>query len=137
MVNTETTRITPLDFRLTAAAQFRLLAAMCNISATSVNETVYEFLYGKLVNATVLSRTAFMIQADYLINKFYAALDLVLRPNYASHLVMLVFEESSIQSAIHTNGFTSTIPGSNKYNITSNFYPRHDNASFSNVSIFE
>lgn len=137
MVNTETTHITPLDFRLTAAAQFRLLAAICDVTGQIVHETANEFLYGKLVNATVLSRADFIIQADVIINKFYAALDMAIKPSYSSYLVMLLFDQSSIQSAIHTDGFTSTVPGSNEYTIVSNFYPRHDNASFNNVSLLK
>ena len=135
LFNSETTRITPLDFRLTAAAQFHLLALMCSSSAIVVNAIHDEFSREKLVNANALSNASFITQVDIIIKKYYAKLELSVKPSYAAQLVMSIFDQSLTQSALHTDGFTWSVPGWDQFNVVSNFYPRHDNASFSNVSL--
>ena len=57
-------QMTPLDFRLTAAAVFRLLSMECSILGTTVDEVYASFLAEQLVAVQVLSQTDLQKQAN-------------------------------------------------------------------------
>ncbi|UJR34695.1 hypothetical protein I4U23_027472 [Adineta vaga] len=128
----ETSRITPLDFRLTAAVQFRLLSLFCTSSMSMINEIRNDFINGKVVNVQLLSHVSFDTQIKSIVDKFYATLSMSITPSNAADMIMLTIINSGIQSAIHNNGFTLSIPGSNQYQTVPNFYPRYSNATFTN-----
>ena len=112
-----------------------MLALMCYSSKRTIDEIQNDFLKGKLVNANALSKASFIAQADIIINKFYATMDMTVTPSYAAELVAFIIVHSrNLHSALHTDVFTWSVPGSDQFNTVSNFYPRHDNASFSYVS---
>ncbi|CAF4591258.1 unnamed protein product, partial [Rotaria sp. Silwood2] len=43
---------------------------------------------------------------------------------------MRIISQSRLYSALHTNAFQSSVPGSNEYNTVPNFYPLHENVTF-------
>jgi hypothetical protein len=133
----ETPRYTPLDFRLTASAQFRLLATLCSILIKSVDTLQVNFLAGQLVSTQVMSQASFYSQANVLLEKFNVQFSFWLTSTHAAELLMLMIRVSVINSVVHTNAFQMSTPGSNQYQIVNNFYPLNDNASFSKVSDYD
>lgn len=131
----ETARLTPLDFRLSAASQFRFMLIACNLSTVSITNLQNQFAQDQLVSAEILSPTSFKDHFTALTNKFFAMMDMKVSPSFACNLVMTIIIQAIIHSAINTDAFTTSIPGSNQYNTISNFYPLHDNVNYSGVSI--
>lgn len=135
LFNENTVRLSPLDFRLTATSQFRLLALMCSFTNITINDLTNAFLQQQLVDAHMISRTSFQTQAGSLLSKLDAILDLSVRGFRAAQVVMIIVNENRIHSVFHTNAFHLSAPGSNTYTILENYYPIYDNASFNTVSI--
>ena len=134
MFNSTTSRLAPLDFRLTAAAQFRLLKAICSLATEGVNFLRKISLEYSLVNAKIISRESLDSQTGAVVAKFNALVQSSLLSTRAPQFIMLAIMQSRIDSAVHTNAFHFSVPGSNRYESISNFYPRYDNASYDNVS---
>jgi uncharacterized membrane protein len=134
LFSAETSRFTPLDFRLTAVAFFRLLSMQCSVQATSVDFVLTQSLAEQLVSTQVLSPKSLNIQAVTFLEKFQTQVIKAFASNRAGIIAMLMVSVSGIYSAVHTNAFQLSIPGSNQYQVINNFYPRHENASFLNVS---
>ena len=137
LFNPDTAHFTPLDFRLTAALQFRLLSLVCWLSHQTITDQHDEFFKGQLITGRVLSPGSFADETDALIKKFFASMDMAVPANTATQLVMLVLSQSRIDSALDTDAFQSSVPGSNDYRRTTNFYPKYDNATFVNVSALD
>lgn len=133
----ETAYMTPLDFRLTAAAQFRLLAMMCSDQTNMMDNTESSFGAGDLITPVVLFESSFNAQADALKNKFQAAMEFATTTNLAVNLIMLVIEQSQIHSALHTNILEFAVPSwYSFYPVVMTSYPVDKDASALNVSIF-
>ena len=126
--------MTPLDFRLTAPVIFRLLALECSTLAKTVTEVYTSFLTEQLVSAQVLSNITLTEQANALREKFNALLDGELASSEAGELFTVTVRQSRVYSAVHTNAFLSIAPGSDQPQVTDNYYPRHENATYANVS---
>ena len=126
--------MTPLDFRLTAPAIFRLLALECSILAATVNEVYTRFLPEQLVSTQVLSNASLTAQAAALHEKFLTLLSGELASSEGGQLFTVTVRQSRLYSIGHTNAFVSIVPGSDQYQVLNNFYPIHDNASYVNVS---
>ena len=137
LFSSDTVRLTPLDFRLTAAAQFRLLAIFCWISQQTITDNYYEFIKGQFASARVLSPNSFSEEADALINKFYKTMEVGLTAVTATRLVTFVLTQSQLYSAINTDAFQLSVAGSNQYQTINNFYPNRDNVTFITVIFFE
>ena len=137
LFNPGTVHFTPLDFRLTAALQFRLLSLVCWLSRQTITDQDDEFFKGQLIIGRVLSPSSFADETDALIKKFFASMQKALPANTATQLVMLVLSQSHIDSALGTDAYLSSEPGSNVYRSASNFYPKNDNATFVNVSALD
>jgi hypothetical protein len=135
LFNYEMARLTPLDFRLSAAAQFRLLAHICFFSEQMITKSLELYLTTALVSSQVIANTSFNDQADAMIDKFYKEIKLQTEPSEAFKLVMLILFLSRIPSAMNIDAFTLGIPGLDQYTTIPNFYPLDDNATFSNVSL--
>ena len=54
--------------------------------------------------------------------------------SFSSELIQYMIRLSDIYSALNTNVFQMSVPGTDQYEFVSNFYPLYDNASFINVS---
>lgn len=100
-----------------------------------VDQIKGSFINGKLVSAQVLSRNSFDDQINAIVSKFYATLEMSIEPSSAAQRVMLTVTQSLIYSAVQTDAFEVWEPGSNQPKTVSNFYPRYDYSSFTNVSV--
>lgn len=49
-------------------------------------------------------------------------------------ILMVLLKMSPVNSAVNTNVFQLSLPGSTKYELINGFYPTHDSVHFSNVS---
>lgn len=136
LFNSDTSRLTPLDFRLTAAAQFRLLKAMCSLTTDGVKFFREYSLGDSVTNAKTISRLSLNSQKDALIARINALVQMSLLSSRAPQFVMIIITQSRITSAVHTDAFHLNMPGSDQYEAVGNFYPRYDNASYNNVSCF-
>lgn len=135
LFNKDTTRLTPLDFRLTAATQFRLLALMCSDQARATDDTQNRFQSGEILSSNVMTEESFNARIDALVSAFQAKLDSEFTSNSATRLVMLVIEQSQIQSAVHTNALQFAVPGLNTfYPVVMVSYPLKNNDPENNVS---
>jgi hypothetical protein len=134
LFNKETAFLTPLDFRLTAAAQFRLLSTMCSLSSNSIIKVQSGFFTEQLVNPRAASLTSFSDQANALTKKFYASLDTQLTGSHGAQLFMTTIDTSAFFSALYTNQFETSVPGSGVYHAVPNGYPLYDNVTFNSVS---
>ncbi|CAF4927028.1 unnamed protein product, partial [Rotaria sp. Silwood1] len=128
--------MTPLDFRVTAAAQFRLFAAACSISSMSINNLNKIYGQEQLVNTRILSPISLHNQANALIDKFKAMMQEQITPLRGTQFVHFIISQDGSNSAVHTNSFLTSIPGSNKFEAITNFYPKRDNAVYSSVSLY-
>ena len=131
----DTARMTPLDFRLTAAAFFRLLAVHCSVSAADVADARSAFLSKQLVSKQVISPRELAIQAEVLLRNFNENLAHGSTSTTVAELTMLAIRRSRVDSAVHTNAFVLSVHGSDVYRVVRNYYPVNENSTFSNVSI--
>ena len=136
LFNSNTSRLTPLDFRLTAASQFRLLKAMCSITADGVNFLRKTSLGYSLISGKTMSRLTLNTQMDAVVEIFNGFVQTSLLSSRAPQLIMTTIKQSVINSAVNTDAFHLSVPGSDQYEVVNNFYPRYDNASYNNVSCF-
>jgi hypothetical protein len=136
LYNPEVTKMTPLDFRLTAAPVFRLIATQCRFFKDSINVVRGILSSERLVSSQALSEAAFDVQVKALNDKFYAHLFAAGISSYFGKMVMLAVRLGGYPSAIGTNSFLMSLPGSNKYEFLNNIYPIHENVTSINVSYF-
>lgn len=134
LFNENILQLTPLDFRLSAASQFRMLADMCLLSALSITTFQSGFAVEQLVSARLLSYPSFDEQVKALVNKFHALMNTRVTPQFGVEIFMRIIGTARVYSALHTNGFITSIPGSNEYSIIDAFYPLRDDANYSSVS---
>jgi hypothetical protein len=134
LFHSDTARLTPLDFRLTAAAQFRLLSATCSLAGEGLALATEVFLGGQLNNVRIMSRKTLNNTLHGIVIKFKALIEVALLSNRAPQFIMAAIKIARISSAVHTNTFQISVPGSNEYETVDNFYPLHENVSFTNVS---
>lgn len=136
LFNADTTRITPLDFRLTAASQFRLLAVMCSDQTALMEDTQTRFQNGQFFTPNVLTESSFHATMDALLDKFRIKMDSEITTNTAAELVMLVIEQSQTQSALQTNALQFAVPSWHSfYPVVMASYPSNDAVSMTNVSL--
>lgn len=88
----------------------------------------------KLVTARLLSRATFDNQVESIMHDFNSQLSVLQISSTSGRLLMSMVRLSNIYSAVNTNAFQMTILGSDQYQVIRNYYPRHDNATFNNVS---
>ena len=130
----EAARMTPLDFRLIAPAMFRLLAIECTTLAATVNNVSAAFLVGQLVGKNLISRQSLEAQAQALVANLRGKMFGAPASTRTGELFIIAVQLGRMFSAVHTNGFILSVPGSNEYQAVDNYYPLHSNASFGNVS---
>ena len=134
MFNENTTRFTPLDFRLTAAAQFGLLSFLCHISQKDLNTLVSVNLFSEYTSARALSQKSMNDTIDALREQIQAQIASTSIGSLGYDILMLVLRQSPVNSAVNTNVFQLSIPGSKEYQIVKNFYPVREDARLKNVS---
>lgn len=134
MFNTETARFTPLDFRLTAAAQFRLLDMLCSLMKVTVEDLQAEFLTDQLVTEKAISFTSLNDQGNVIIEKFETFKQMTFPPMDANFLVMSIIRLSPFRSALHTNKFHLLAPDPYYFFEYYALYPTNDHAIYHDVS---
>ena len=132
----DTSRLTPLDFRITAAVQFRILKALCSGIADGVDLFQTLSLDYSLISTRTVSRQTLNLQTDAVIAKFNALVQTSSIANSGPQFLTMLTMLARLISAAHTNAFELSIPSSGQYEAINNFYPHHDNASYNNVSCF-
>jgi hypothetical protein len=126
--------MTPLDFRLIAGPVFRLIAVHCVYIEESIEHLPAWFQLESLVSGYALSTVAFHTRVDEITSRFFNQAITGSISSKASDYVALLLRVNGLASAVHTNAFQMTVPGSDQYRLVNNFYPMHDNAMFDNVS---
>jgi hypothetical protein len=134
LYNAETTTITPLDFRLIAVPVFRLIAVQCEFFKANIDSIRDVISSERLVSSRVLSEATFDGQVKTIHEKFNAYMVATVVSSYYGKLIMLIIRLGGFASAINTNIFQMSVPGSDEYQYFNNFYPIHDNATSVNVS---
>lgn len=133
----ETSRFTPLDFRTTAAVQFRLLEMFCSLMKVTMEDLGAEFLSGQLVTERAISSKSLNDQGMILTDNFKTFIQMTFPPVEASYLVMLLVRLSPLQSALHTNKVRSLIRDPYYFYEGDAYYPLNDHAIFNAVSFCE
>jgi hypothetical protein len=133
-LNEETTRFTPIDFRLTAATQFGLLSFLCRITQKHIDNLVSTNLLSDYISARALSQVSMKTAVDDLRILIQAEITSLNLGAAGYDTSMIVLKQSPVNSAVNTNVFQLSVPGSNRYEIINGFYPVHDGARFNNVS---
>ena len=136
MFNSDLSRLTPLDFRRTAAAQFRLLKALCFGTNSAIDFFLQASPDHSLISTTVPSRQTINSQSDGIVRNINALVQASFLSNRGLEILMMMIVQARVISAVNTNAFHLSVPGSDQYETISNFYPRYDNASYDNVSYF-
>lgn len=137
LFNVETSRFTPLDFRLTAAVQFRLLEMFCSLMKVTMEDLQSEFLAGQLVTKQAIPLTSLDDQVSVVIKKFETFKQMSFPPVDAGYVVMAISRLSPHYSALHTNKFRLVAPELNYYFESTAFYPTNDHAIFDDVSVLQ
>lgn len=136
LFNEGTERYTPLDFRLTAAAQFRYLSILCSVLIQSVESLKGEFLASNLISTRVLSQISLNAQVNGIFQKFNTQFSFWMTSTRGPEIIILIIRQLSVYSTVYTNGFQILVPGSNQSQTVNGFYPLHDNASFNKVTAY-
>ena len=126
--------MTPLDFRLTAPAIFRLLAVECATLAATVNNVSAAFLVEQLVGKNLISRQSLEAQTEGLLSNLRGRMIGAPASTISGEMFMTTVQLSRLHSAVNTNRFILSVPGSNEYQTVDNYYPLHSNALYANVS---
>ena len=137
LFTSNTSRLSPLDFRLTAAAQFRLLKAICLVTTDGVNFLEKASLMYSLVSGKTMSHQSVDYQMDAAVSKFKALVEMSFLSTRAPQIIMMTVMRSHLNSAVNTNAFHFSVPGTDQHDAIRNFYPRYDNVSYNNVSCFD
>ncbi|CAF1361513.1 unnamed protein product [Rotaria magnacalcarata] len=136
LFNPEVARITPLNSRVSAAGQFRILALTCLVSVASIENLNTIYKQEQFVSTRVLSSTSLCSQANAIIGKFDALMATKVTPSSGMQLLEFILSTNGEHSALHTNLILTSMPGSQSFEIVDNFYPKYDNATYSSVSSF-
>ena len=126
--------MTPLDFRLIAPVIFRLLAIHCTTVAGTLDNVSAAFLSEQLIGTKLISRDSLTSQARVLLDTLRGEMFGSLGGSATGEFFTNIVRMSHTYSAVHTNGFIWSVPGSDDYQLVDNYYPLHSDASFDNVS---
>ncbi|CAF1106786.1 unnamed protein product [Rotaria sordida] len=122
LFNVNTSNYHPLDFRLVASAQFQVLSILCRTSRQAVIDALKGFNSIAILSPNALSYDALNSYIGPSIEQFQKnTLD-----NFRSyhHFVSSLIEEHRFISALRTNFYTRSVPGSNISVTFSAIYPQ-------------
>ncbi|CAF3224735.1 unnamed protein product [Rotaria sp. Silwood2] len=131
LFNINTTSYYPLDFRLMAFAQFQVLSILCRTSRQVVKNALKEFLVTAIVSPNAWSRDILNIYLDLSIEQLQKNTLVNFLSYY--HFVSSLFEEYRFISALRTNFYTSSVPGSNISETFSAIYPQENSRTQSSM----
>ncbi|CAF1045763.1 unnamed protein product [Rotaria sordida] len=122
LFNVNTSNYHPLDFRLVASAQFQVLSILCRTSRQAVIDALKGFNSIAILSPNALSHDVLNSYIGPSIEQFQKnTLD-----NFRSyhHFVSSLIEEHRFISALRTNFYTRSVPGSNISVTFSAIYPQ-------------
>ena len=139
LFDSDTSRLSPLDFRLIAAAQFRQLKAMCTVAAEGVDLFRGLLIGYSMTNRKTMSREMINSQMATAVSTFNVFIQTSLLSDRGPQFLIMFPRLRGAISAVRTNAFYLSISDSDQYQYESinNFYPLYDNASYDNVSYFD
>jgi hypothetical protein len=105
LYNPEVTKMTPLDFRRTAAPVFRLIETQCRYFKKSISIIRDVLSSERLTNSQALSEAAFDVQVRALREKFIDHLFAEAISSYFSKIAMAAMRLDSYPTAVATNSF--------------------------------
>ncbi|CAF2946098.1 unnamed protein product [Rotaria sp. Silwood2] len=120
--NANTSNYYPLDFRLMASAQFQVLSVLCRTSRQAVIDAVHGFAATTILSPNAMSRDVLNSYVGTSIEQFQKnTLD-----SFGSyyHFVSSFIEEHRFISALRTNFYTRSVPGTNISVTFSAIYPQ-------------
>ncbi|CAF0862999.1 unnamed protein product [Adineta steineri] len=109
-----------LDYRTYGFAQYRSLSLLCNISRQSVKDTHRTFNSTHFVNHDVLSRNQFNEISFVLLNNFQK--NILFNEKQTGQIISMMTAYNQLWSALRTNYYVRSIPGSRLYNTYSRIY---------------
>ncbi|CAF3978032.1 unnamed protein product [Rotaria sordida] len=131
LFNVNTSNYHPLDFRSVASSQFQVLSILCRTSRQAVIDAVKGFNSTTILSPNALSR-------DVLNNYIGTSIEQVQKNALDSfrsfyHFVSSLVEEHRFISALRTNFYTRSVPGSNISVTCSAIYPQQVNRTQSSL----
>jgi hypothetical protein len=109
-----------LDYRTFTFAQFRALALLCQTARQAVNDGYHTFITTHLITSHALSRTQFNQIVATLINNFKR--HIVANEKRTSKVVSMSIAHNRLLSALRTNYYIQSVPGSRAYSTYNGMY---------------
>ncbi|CAF1006020.1 unnamed protein product [Rotaria sordida] len=102
-----------LDFRTFAFSQYRSLRLLCHLARQAVNDTHRTFNSTHLVNRNAFSRAQFNEIASVLTDNLRR--NVLTNEKRTARVVSTIIAQNRLLSALHTNYYVQSIPGSRTY----------------------
>jgi hypothetical protein len=109
-----------LDYRTFAFAQYRSLGLLCDISRRLVKDFHRTFNFTRLLTRHALSRIQFHEISSVLLNNFQR--NLLTNANRTVNVMSMITAQNQLISALRTNYYIESKPGSRKYFIYNGIY---------------
>lgn len=122
LFNVTTSNYYPLDFHLTASAQFQALELLCRIASEVVSDALKAFLSSSFISTRTLLRAAFNAYMSTVFNQFKT--DTTTEFSINDRFVTSAIEQLRLISALRTNFYTTSVPGSDVYKTHAASYPK-------------
>ena len=119
----------PLDFRLSASAQFQALALLCRHAQQAVKAELDQFLSSVFISSRALSRTNLIEQLTTVLKQF--KIQTIEHFSSEHRFLWTTIDQYQFISALRTNFVTKSIPGSGIYETFALIYPTVTNLSHS------
>ncbi|CAF2906276.1 unnamed protein product [Rotaria sp. Silwood2] len=125
LFNANTSNYYPLDFRLVASAQLQVLSLLCRISHGVVIDALKGLASASVFSLNALSRDVLHSYIDTSIEQFKK--NTLNNFHLHNHFVLSLVSEHRFISALRTNFYTRSVPGSNIFETFSAIYPQQVN----------
>ncbi|CAF3030196.1 unnamed protein product [Rotaria sp. Silwood2] len=102
-----------LDFRTFAFSHYRSLSLLCQVARQTTNDNLQAFNFTNLVELLTFSRDQFNDLAGVLISNFQN--NLLANEKRTAKIISLMIAQNRLFSALRTNYYTRSIPGSASY----------------------
>lgn len=116
-----------LDFRTFAYAQFSALALLCRTAQQAVSDAQQTFASTQLVTSHVLPRRQFSTIVDVVVTNFQR--NVIANERRTAALISLGIAENRVLSALRTNYYIQSVPGSRAYRTFNGEYWRENDTS--------
>ena len=113
-----------LDYRTFAFAHYRALALLCNVSRQAVNDARRTFNATHLVNRHIFSRMQFKELSSVLFHNIKR--NILTNEKRTGNIISMITAHNHLWSALRTNFYMRSVPGSRFYRTYSRTYPGHD-----------